>query len=231
MLFDVVIPVLYKSIYTQRTLRTLKRTNEDYRLIIIYNGKVPEEKSWLKKRCDHLIYYNGENKGVYKAWNDGATWGGGDVILWLNDDLLLPEGWLEAFKIVFDKEMMACPSYTRKLDDKEWQENHKKVGDLTLLKWKPCAPPPQFAGYCFGVRRDVFEELGPFDERFRYWAGDADYWRRVRQYDPDKRNPVRTNEIFTIHHYSSRSLVQAPNRWKICKEDNRLYKQKWGLTK
>src|SRR5262249_30246175 len=129
--------------------------------------------------------------------NLGAQHATGDYLLFLNDDMeVLGPGWIEALlEFAQQKEIGAVGA---KLLFPDGGLQH--VG-VTVLDGKPGHPfygyPKQHTGYycrnvlphncaavtgaCLMTRREVFHELGGFDESFPLNYNDVDYCLRLRQ--------------------------------------------------
>jgi GT2 family glycosyltransferase len=105
-----------------------------------------------------------DNRGVASGWNAGIALARGPVICVLNSDCMVTDGWDEAlFEAATTGRRIAFP-YTDHCDGKGFRR------------------PDQAgtAGWCFALHRDVFEEIGPFDERFNpAYCEDTDYWHRA----------------------------------------------------
>jgi len=221
-LFDLVMPVLFYSDYTKKTLKCIENTDMPYRLIIIYNGdncKHGEELSEIA----HIYHNFDENQGISKSWNWGAQQSKNNDLIFLNDDLLLPKFWLEAFQEGLKNEWMVCPQYTR-INDNKWKGKHDEV-DKVLVK-AIIGPPPGFAGFCWGLKREAYEKIGPFDEQFFYWFTDTDYFIRCSRAG----HTPKQLQGFWIHHYESRTMnkIHKQGKLKKIREERAAFKRKYG---
>jgi glycosyltransferase involved in cell wall biosynthesis len=105
-----------------------------------------------------------ENRGVASAWNTGIALARGPVVAVLNSDCRVEEGWDEAlYEAVTTGRRIAFP-YTDHCDGEGFRQ----------------ADQAGTAGWCFMLTRAVFDETGPFDERFNpAYVEDTDYWHRA----------------------------------------------------
>lgn len=107
-----------------------------------------------------------ENKGVATAWNTGIRLASAPVVVVLNSDCRVEPGWDEALlEAVSDGRRIAFP-YTDHCDGRGFVQ------------------PDQggTAGWCFMLTKEVYEEVGPFDEWFNpAFLEDTDYWHRAWQ--------------------------------------------------
>jgi glycosyltransferase involved in cell wall biosynthesis len=105
-----------------------------------------------------------ENRGVSTAWNVGASMARAPVLAFLNSDCMVEEGW--------DVALMEAATTGRRIGFP-----YTDHGD-----GKGFRMPDQggTAGWCFALTSDLFDEIGPFDERFNPAYGeDTDYWHRA----------------------------------------------------
>jgi GT2 family glycosyltransferase len=152
------------------TIASVKGASKDYEFIIVDDGStIPT--GFMKKEADIYVRHNPHNKGIAPCWNNGKNVSRGEYVVIINDDIRVPEGWLETMSSVFEKDekvgvvgtMVAGPDVTPGLLDGEHDINHK---------WT--------SGYCFMFKRDRFME--DFDEQFvPFNFEDIDMWERVLQ--------------------------------------------------
>ena len=138
----------------------------------------------LAEAAGARVVRNADNRGFAAAANQGAALGRAELILFLNPDATLAPAELAKLVRAFDdpsvgaagprlvhpdgREQRACwpfPSPVR-----TWRE---ALGFAS-------ASIDFVVGACLLVRRDVFERLGGFDERFWLYGEEADLCRRLR---------------------------------------------------
>ena len=142
--------------------RTIERVWEVARLstevIVIDNG------SPVERPLPARVHRFPENRGVATAWNTGIQLARAPVIAVLNSDCLVEPGWDEAlYEAATTGRRIAFP-YTDHCDGEGFRQ------------------PDQAgtAGWCFMLTRELYAEIGPFDERFNPAYGeDTDYWHRA----------------------------------------------------
>jgi glycosyltransferase involved in cell wall biosynthesis len=112
------------------------------------------------------VYRYPENRGVAIGWNTGIRLSSAPVVAVLNSDCRVEPGWDEALlEAVTDGRRIAFP-YTDHCDGRGFTQ------------------PDQggTAGWCFALTTEIYDEVGPFDERFSpAFCEDTDYWHRAWQ--------------------------------------------------
>jgi glycosyltransferase involved in cell wall biosynthesis len=110
------------------------------------------------------VYRYPENRGVSVGWNIGIRLSSAPVVAVLNSDCRVEPGWDEALlDAATDGRRIAFP-YTDHCDGRGFTR------------------PDQggTAGWCFVLARELYEEIGPFDEWFSpAFCEDTDYWHRA----------------------------------------------------
>lgn len=160
---SIVIPVWSRTPeLAEMAEQTIERIWEVARLetevIVIDNGS-PVERS-LRARVHRFA----ENRGVATAWNAGIALARAQVIAVLNSDCIVEPGWDEAlYEAATTGRRIAFP-YTDHCDGEGFRQ------------------PDQggTAGWCYMLTRELYDEVGQFDEWFNPAYGeDTDYWHRA----------------------------------------------------
>jgi glycosyltransferase involved in cell wall biosynthesis len=164
-------------------------------VVVIDNGS-PVEVPFAAR-----VYRYPENRGVSVGWNTGIRISSAPVVAVLNSDCHVEPGWDEALlAAATDGRRIAFP-YTDHCDG------------LGFIQ------PDQAgtAGWCFALTKDVYAEIGPFDEWFSpAFCEDTDYWHRAWQLGIEL-SPVPEAHVVHARRTSSQSgsdmLLQA-HRYK-----------------
>jgi len=174
MKYSVVIPVFLNNPshapVVQATIKSVKASSDDYELIIVDDGSTLLT-GFLRSEADTYIRHNPTNRGIAPSWNDGKNIARGEFVAIINDDIVVPDGWLDALALAFEKDdcgvagvYQAGPTVVPALGG-------NCVKDY---KW--------FSGYCFMLKKDRFFEN--FDEQFvPAQFEDTDYWVRMIKND------------------------------------------------
>jgi glycosyltransferase involved in cell wall biosynthesis len=142
--------------------RTIERVWELARVptevVVVDNGS-PVEVPLPARVCRYP-----ENRGVSVGWNSGIRLSSAPVVAVLNSDCRVEPGWDAALlDAATDGRRIAFP-YTDHCDGRGFTR------------------PDQAgtAGWCFALTKDLYEEIGPFDEWFSpAFCEDTDYWHRA----------------------------------------------------
>lgn len=205
----IVIPVLNQLAYTQGCLRCLQPDlAAGVRVIVVDNGSTDETPAWLQgpgAASGLTVLRNDQNRGCAPAWNQGVRAAGlllnspvgigvpassseplganeqqtPDWVVVLNNDVLLPVGWLAALLGAAERHGLdiVCPAMRERDQNYDFAAYAR---DFTT-RLAGVVRRGGAHGVCFAVRRAVFEQIGGFDEAFRIGQfEDADFFRRAR---------------------------------------------------
>jgi Glycosyl transferase family 2 len=129
-------------------------------VVVVDNG------SPVEVRLPARVYRYPENRGVSVGWNTGIRLSSAPVVAVLNSDCRVEPGWDEALlDAATDGWRIAFP-YTDHCDGRGFTR------------------PDQAgtAGWCFVLTKQLYAEIGPFDEWFSpAFCEDTDYWHRAWQ--------------------------------------------------
>lgn len=226
--YSIVIPVFNREELTRNCLATLLPTLEGAgkgEVIVVDNGSRPQTAAMLADFPWVRVLRNDVNRGFAVACNQGARAATGRLICHLNNDTVAQRGWLANMiarlepgvgivgaRLFFPDDTIQhagvaiCPT---RFGYEGFSPYH------LYAHWARTTPasdePSDFeivTGACLLTPRDLFLELGGFDEIF--WNGneDVDYCLRVRErglrvvYEPSA----------TLYHYEPHSGVHRQRR-------------------
>ncbi|MEE2754363.1 MAG: glycosyltransferase [Candidatus Latescibacterota bacterium] len=209
---DVVIPLFNKAEYTQACLESLEtaRNGVSFRLILVDNGSTDGTDALLKRWADRAVVVRpGENLGFAKGNNLGASHGDSPYVLFLNNDTVAEDGWLDRLVEAMEEDdeigivgpkllyldrtiqhagleiINGVPDHAfRNADENDPQANVSR--DLDMV-----------TGACLMIRRELLETLDGFDEGYLNGVEDVDLCLRLR----DRGFRVRyVAESVLLHH-------------------------------
>ena len=221
---SVIVPLYGAWRHTERCLRALEaRTPKPWELVLVDNGSTDET------IVQPVQVRNARNRGFAIGCNMGADYAAGNVLVFLNNDTEVSDGWLAP--LVARLEDPTVGIVGAKLVNPDGTVQHTGVGvDFTrrpgreawgMTDDRPAGDVPAVTGACMAVRRDVFEQVGGFDRGF--WNGyeDVDLCLKVRAagyrvcYEPGS----------LVMHVESAS---GPERWTAVRQNIERLRAKWG---
>ncbi len=221
---SVVIAVVDQIDYTRRCLDSLRAHTELAHEVIVVDNGSSDGSAALCAAAGCRVIRNEENVGCARGWNQGIRAARFPLILIMNNDVVVPRGWLRAL-VEFRARTgfaLVSPAVINGPSGDELAEVAaaycRHFGD----QWRP-----GWRGECFLSSRSVYDHVGLFDERFvRGGFEDDDLDIRLRR--AGLRSAVTGATL--IHHFgqiTQRAL--AGGSWKKVKNPNKtLLEQKWG---
>lgn len=187
---SIIIPTYNRAALVQQAIASvLAQTYTDFECIVVDDGSLDDTKAALQPLIAgaRIHYAHQPNAGLSAARNHGLRLARGAYISFLDDDDLYEPRKLarqvEYMKAHPDAMLVHC--WFRKFSDQN--------PDLGLRKtdWFQGWIYPQMLSYwrmlmatpCLMFRRELFDEVGVFDESLRY-AEDFDMWRRIARKYP-----------------------------------------------
>ncbi|HMP85566.1 MAG TPA: glycosyltransferase family 2 protein [Candidatus Paceibacterota bacterium] len=232
---SIIIPVYNQLKYTQKCLESifLHGSKYEFEVIVVDNASTDGTAEYLEK-FEHkiVIIKNDKNLGFAKACNQGAKIAKGEYLLFLNNDTVVTENWLNILVtemdmdhevgiigpkllypdntiqhagIIFYEDKMPYHIYKGAQCDKIYTNKKREFQCLT--------------GACLMVRREVFERVGGFEEGYINGLEDIDLCLKIKNrnlsmlYCPES----------VIYHFESKTA----GRSNYAKENVELFFSKW----
>lgn len=210
---SVITPVWNQIDHTLRYLLQNRQVTAEF--IIIDNGSTDPTLRLLK---DWEITYDGRlkvitnptNYGFSAACNQGASVAGGDILLFLNNDIHIYGDYISPLLRNVDDNTLAGPELNT--HNTGWN----KFGDVLV---------PYIAGWCLGITRKAFNDLHGFDERYT----PADYEDMDLCYKATQAGKQLLWLPLPIRHISGQSGGQLGNRREITETNRGKFAEKWNL--
>lgn len=232
---SVVIPVCFPEANLESCLKSLKKSADLItETVVIANGCKKQASKIIKRHPKVKLIANNENRGFAAACNQGIEASTGEVVLFLNDDTVVPRaGLIELVRPLTTSGVVAATGpYTNRcghfqqivptctsLDTLELYAEDFAVREVEDVE------SDMLVGFCLAVRRSVLSELGNFDERFGLGTfEDNDLCYRLRRAGYKLLIAARS----FVHHEGSASLgkVQA-DVGALLSANERVYRHKW----
>ncbi len=143
--------------------------------------------------------------------NLGAKQGTNEWICIANNDLIFENGWFELL-MKFKHPVMSprCPDDKRQLNIKDF-EFGTQVGR-------------HLSGWCFVIKRTLWEEIGGFDEDFAFWCADNSLMEQLILKGIE---PMVVDQSI-VRHLGSKTLKTMPNREELTVNQVKKYNLKYG---
>ena len=231
-----IIPLYNCLPFTQAMLASLRETlppGFGCEIILVDDGSTDGTRAWLA----HLpapcrVLLNEKNLGFAGACNRGATAAAGELLFFLNNDLVLGPHWLEpmlgAFARFTDAGLVGnvqLNAATGAVDHTGIYFNHKgKPAHATESSlWEKLTGhrvTPAVTGACFALRRELWQSLGGFDAGFHNGCEDIDL--ALRALAAGRRNYVMLRSVVRHH------LSQSPGRKQRDEQNTRRLVERWS---
>lgn len=218
----------------------LCNTEGDFELIVVDNGSKDETVEYLASlaqanaRVRTLL--NGRNLGFPAACNQGASLARGEHLVLLNNDTMVPPGWLPRMLAHLRNAGVGLvgPVTNRIGNEAEVETDYATWGQFLAFArqraeqypgaWLEVATPAMF---CLAMRADTYARLGPLDERYEIGTlEDDDYAARAREAGYQ----LRCVEDVVVHHFGEASfgkLASEGEQARILCANRRRYAEKW----
>ncbi len=178
---SIVIPAYNNSKLTYNCLKSiLLHTNGSYEVILVDdNSHEKEAQELLNKIKNVRIIRNKENSGFIESCNIGAKASRGKYILFLNNDALVTENWLEPLLDVIKRDDVGAVGAKLVYPDGKLQEagaiiwkdasgwNYGRFDDPNKPEYNFVREVDYCSGATLMVKREVWEKIGGFDSRFK----------------------------------------------------------------
>lgn len=194
----------------QRCLTSLENQIRKPEQIVVVDNASKDERTMLVARQAGVDYVREERPGLDVARNTGARTAAGDIIAYTDDDVVLHHRWLERLVAAFDSEEIwavtglvlpaELETYAQYVFERHWGFGRgfvtRDFGPAFYERQRRYGCPTWEigAGASMAFRRQLFDRVGPFDERLDVGAagcsGDSECWYRILhqggtcRYDP-----------------------------------------------
>jgi len=234
---SIIIPVSNKLDLTRQCLTTLASltTMPEYEVIVVDNASTDGTAEFLAELGgDVQIIRNPENFGFAIACNQGAKAARGEYLLFLNNDTIPTEGWLNALVDEVERHPDVAVVGSKLLYE-DGTIQHAGVAfsriwfsPYHIYKGFPANAPVvnrrrEFqcvTAACMLIRREVFESVGGFDDGYRNGFEDVDLCLKIGErgwkivYQPNS----------VVYHLES----QTPGRKAHERENSKRLLARWG---
>ncbi len=176
-------------------------------IIVIDNGSSDGSPKMVRESFPSVtLIQNDSNRGFAAACNQGLRIANGEILVLLNPDMVVTSGALTGTyrELMDDREIGVLGAKLLTEDRSGVVQSVRRDPEFSdqlaiVLKLRHIFPRlvdnylyndfdysksqevPQVRGSYFAFRRDVYNAVGPLDERFFVWFEEVDFCRRVRE--------------------------------------------------
>ncbi|MBC8349819.1 MAG: glycosyltransferase [Verrucomicrobia bacterium] len=219
---SVVIPTYDRIDTLPRSLDSvINQTFYDWELIVVDDGSTDGTDEMILRDYPAVRFHRQENAGVSSARNSGVALASGAWIAFLDsDDAWLPEK-LERQLSHLAKEPELRLSHT----DEIWIRNGRRVNQPKEYAksggyiYRRCLPLCSICPSSVLIRRDLFDEVGGFDETFPV-CEDYDLWLRITA-----REPVHFLDEALVRKYGGHEDQLSTTTWGMDRYRTRALEQ------
>ncbi len=215
MFLSVVIPTYNRLPILQKCLQALEQQRLEapisaYEVVLVDDGSTDATVSWLQEHSEafpHVRLVQQDHGGPAEGRNCGVDHARGDVIVFIDSDLVVTDGFLLAHARCLEQSWQErgdrlCFTYGAVINTANFDDPTSEPHKLRDLSWA------YFATGNVAIDRQVLERSGLFDTRFRlYGWEDLELGERLRRMGVVL---VRCPEAVGYHWHPPLSLDQVP---------------------
>jgi len=227
MFVSVVIPTYNRRSILEKCLLALEQQAlpsevEAYEVIVVDDGSTDGTPTWLKdevSRFPHVRMVEQEHGGPAEGRNRGVDHARGDVIVFIDSDLVVTESFLDCHARALRRCWQRrgdrlCFTYGAVINTANFEHPTTEPHKLQDLSWA------YFATGNVAIDREVLERSGLFDVGFRlYGWEDLELGERLRQMGVEL---VKCPEAVGYHWHPALRLEQVPDLVRIERERARM---------
>jgi glycosyltransferase involved in cell wall biosynthesis len=182
------------------------------------------------------VEFNDGNRGFATATNQGLALAMGDFLVLLNNDTVVPPGWLPGLVgyLANPEVGLVGPVTNRAGNEAQIDITYETFGEFLQFAADHASAHKEqsfdlrmLAMYCVAMRRAVYQRVGPLDERFEVGLfEDDDYAMRVRAAGF---RVICAEDVF-IHHFGQASMgrLAADGAYgRLFHVNRRRWEEKW----
>ena len=240
---SIVIPVLNKKDITLSCLKRLSnhQSTSTFEVIVVNNGSDTDTTTALRKVSGICLVDNESNLGFVGGCNKGAKSASGEILVFLNNDTLVEDNWLDELVLPLNDEGIGLSGSKLIYPDGTLQEaggvifndgsgnNYGKHDDAGSFNYNYITNVDYVSGASIAIKKSLFEQFTGFDKIYQpAYYEDTDLAFKVR--DSGLR-VVYTPYSVVVHIEGATSGTDTTSGFKRYQEINRdKFVKRWKKT-
>jgi GT2 family glycosyltransferase/glycosyltransferase involved in cell wall biosynthesis len=178
---SIIVPVYNNAAVTRLCIDSIFENTRDvdFEVIVVDDGSEPDSATRLRELDGVRVVRNPTNVGFIKACHRGADEAAGEYLVFLNNDTLVHAGWLAALMEAFQyappvglvgAKLLYPDGRLQEAGGIIWRDgtawNYGRGDDPNRPKYCYVRDVDYCSGACIVVPRELFFEIGRFDERY-----------------------------------------------------------------
>jgi len=193
--------------------------------------------AWGNDHPEHRIILNDANLGFAAGNNVGIQAATGDIIVLLNNDTYVTDGWVQDLirPLVQDKSIALAGPVTNMIGGvqkisihySDMTEMAERARAFTMFRKASIYETDAVAFFCVALRRDLVEDIGTLDPIFGIgFFEDDDYCQRARKAGY---KIVCVDGVFVHHHLSaSFNELEHGAKGELFRRNKAIFESRWG---
>lgn len=228
---SIVILTTGKNEHIKKCVDSIQRHTQNYEIIVVDNGSAPAYSG------PGVVIRNQKNLGFPAGVNQGIKKATGDVIVFLNDDTVVPPLWQDHLFAHFGKYDMVGP-VSNSVSGPQCVKGvifnpKKKLDDIANFTYEEnkgqSFPWHRLVFFCVAIKKAVIDKIGLLDERFTPGNFEDDDFC-LRAIDAGFRLGV-ARDVFIFHAGGSTFLKNPEGYQKLLNVNKIKFDQKWPEKK
>jgi GT2 family glycosyltransferase/glycosyltransferase involved in cell wall biosynthesis/SAM-dependent methyltransferase len=229
--------------YTRMCLESIyaKTDEPSFELVLVDNASSDGTPQYLREfaetHANVRLVLNPLNQGFARGNNTGAAEASGEVLIFLNNDIVVTRGWLSGLLPYLEDQQigMVGPVTNASGNESRIPVDYEDLADMDVFaeRYTQAHQGQAFEirmlpFQCVAIRREVYDQIGPLDERFGIGMfEDDDYALRLKQAG----YKILCAQDVYVHHWGSASFsrLEFNTYWDLFKGNLKKFEEKWGI--
>lgn len=211
---SIIIPCYNASKTITQCLQAVTSQNDsDYEVIVVDDASTDETAQMAVKFPVRLLR-QARNQGAAAARNRGAREAKGEALVFTDSDCVPPEDWLKRIRDYFRDPVIVSISGMYRTENNHSSQARFIGYDIDFRLRQEPAAAAIFGTYNCAIRREIFFELGGFDEHFPgITLEDTDFGFRLGRRYPGRMRLAK--DLFVGHYHRERLLPYLERQYLL----------------